>query len=123
MKLSSVTLQYVALVASSFGSAKRLLSSVTRSTLILGFSPRVASTFCAFVSTLFFSSDCALANAILTQNNTKKINDFFFKNGYQQLLWEKRQVQNVKLQKKNIQKQRYGHLWAVAGRGDNVGEN
>ena len=51
----------------------------------------------------------------------KKINDFFFKNHYQQLPWEERQVQDVKLEKKNIQKQRYGHLWAVAPRGDNVG--
>ena len=30
----------------------------------------------------------------------KKINDFFFKNQYQQLLWEERQVQNVKLEKR-----------------------
>ena len=30
----------------------------------------------------------------------KKVNDFFFKNHYKQLLWEQRQVQNVKLEKK-----------------------
>ena len=27
------------------------------------------------------------------------------------------------IRKKNIQKQRYGHLWAVAGRGENVEGN
>jgi len=84
--------------------------------------------------TIFRSRDMAIFGQLHQEENLwgksgticfllKKISDFFFKNHYQQLLWEERQLQNVKLEKKNIQKQRYGHLWAVAPRGENVGGN
>ena len=52
----------------------------------------------------------------------KKINDFCFKNHYEQLLWEERQVYNVKLKKKIVQKLRYRHLGAVAARREFVVE-